>query len=134
MTTEQIRGHVIGLFEAFLAGDLDTLKAGRSLDWKGFQIKSTRLVRGVDDYMTELRRVMGGLKVDRYEFLEFDVDLYADIALVFHVARDHLSRAPGDDGPETVLIRSLDVYRESGGEWTQIASNICAIHDDVARD
>jgi len=129
MSETEIRDHVTGLFEAYIAGDLDTLREGRTADWKGFQIKSTRLVRGVDDYMTELRSVMGGLKVERYEFLDFDVDVHGDLALVFYVARDHLAGEPGDDGSATVLIRSLDVYKKVGEEWIQVASNICAISD-----
>lgn len=129
MSHEEIHGHVVRLFDAFLAGDLETLRNGRTTGWKGFQIKSTHLVCGVDDYMTELDAVMGGMKVDRYEFLDFDIDLYGDLALVFYVARDHMARDPGRDGPETVLIRSLDVYRQVGGRWTQIASNICALPD-----
>jgi hypothetical protein len=129
MSEAELRDHVSGLFDAYLAGDLDTLREGRIADWKGFQITSTRLVRGVDEYMTEVTGVMGGLEVERYEFLDFDVDLYGDLALVFYVARDHLARKPDSEIAETVLIRSLDVYKKAGGEWTQIASNICAVPD-----
>lgn len=123
-----LKEHVTRLFDAFLAHDVQTLRDGRTADWKGFQIRSTRIVRGVDDYTTELEAVLAGLVVERYEFLEFDVDFYGDLALVFYVARDWLGQVDGD-GPRTVLIRALDVYRRVGEEWTQIASNICALPD-----
>lgn len=124
-----IRSHVIGLFEAFLAGDTAALRDGRIDDWKGFQIRSTRLVRGAGEYLSELKEVMGAIEVSSYEFLDFDVDVYGDLAVVLYTARDYLKSGPGDDVPSTVLVRSLDVYRRIEGDWTQIASNICTIAD-----
>lgn len=129
---EEIRRHVISLFDAYLAGDLYTLKHGRIPEWKGFQIKSTRLIRGVDEYMSELERVMGGLKVEKYEFLDFEVDVEGDVALVYYLARDYLEADDTGSGgpvPPTVLIRSIDVYRRIDGNWIQAGSNICAIAD-----
>jgi hypothetical protein len=129
-SVEEIRDHVVVLFDAFLAGDTETLAKGRAPGWKGFQIRSTRLVRGIDEYVSELNEAMGGLSVERYEFLDFEVDLFGDLALVFYVARDYLR---GDSSnPRTVLIRSLDIYQLVEGAWTQIASNICAIADPGA--
>lgn len=131
---DAIRRHVTSLFDAYLAGDRQALADGRIDTWKGFQIRSTRLVRGVDAYMDALDAVLGTLQVERYEFLDFDVDVYGDIAIVLYVARDHLA---GDDGlptGRTVLIRSLDVYRRIDGEWTQIASNINAMPDPDSAD
>lgn len=129
---DAIRDHVVSLFDAYLAGDLETLRSGRTEDWKGFQIRSTRLVRGIDDYMVELEKVIGGLRVDRYEFLDFHVEVDGDLAIVYYVARDYLSGAKQDQAaqtPKTILIRSIDIYRRVGGAWTQVGSNICAISD-----
>lgn len=128
---DRIRRHVEDLFEAYLEGDLEELRRGRSADWMGFQIRSTRLVRGVDDYMAELAAVMGQLVVESYEFLDFEVEVRGDLALVYYIAKDHL--LPGDPSrPETVLIRSLDVYERLDGAWTQIGSNICSVPDPDA--
>lgn len=127
-----IRNHVVTLFDAYLAGDLETLRSGRTRDWKGFQIRSTRLVRGIDAYMVELEKVIGGLKIDRYEFLDFEVDVTGDLGIVYYLARDYLSDADqGDAGsaPKTVLIRSIDIYKRIEGSWIQVGSNICAITD-----
>ncbi|MGB7859778.1 MAG: nuclear transport factor 2 family protein [Acidimicrobiia bacterium] len=132
---DEIRRHVISLFDAYLAGDLEALKHGRTAEWKGFQIRSTRLIRGVDEYMRELERVMGGLKVDKYEFLDFEVEVEGDIALVYYLARDYLRiDDPETVGsvPPTILIRSIDVYRQLDGSWIQAGSNICAIADPQA--
>jgi ketosteroid isomerase-like protein len=129
---DAIRDHVVSLFDAFLAGDLETLRSGRTTDWKGFQIGSTRLVRGIDDYMMELEQVIGGLKVDRYEFLDCEVDVEGDLGIVYYLARDYLSDTELGDvapAPRTVLIRSIDIYRRLDGSWIQVGSNICALTD-----
>jgi ketosteroid isomerase-like protein len=129
---DAIREHVISLFDAYLAGDLETLRSGRTEDWKGFQIRSTRLVHGIDDYMTELEKVIGGLKVDRYEFLDFEVEVDNDLGIVYYLARDYLSddlETGKASAPKTVLIRSIDIYRRINGSWIQVGSNICAISD-----
>ena len=126
---EAIRAHVVSLFDAYLAGDLDTLRSGRTKDWKGFQVNSTRLVRGLDQYMEELRKVVSTLHVDRYEFVDFEVEVEGDLGVVYYLARDHLSPTDADAVPTTVLIRSIDVYRRIDGGWIQSGSNICAIPD-----
>lgn len=134
---EEIRRHVMSLFDAYLAGDLEALKHGRIPEWKGFQIRSIRLIRGVDDYVSELERVMDGLEVEKYEFVDFEVEVEGDIALVYYLARDFLKTDDNGSGrpvPPTVLIRSLDVYRMVDGSWIQAGSNICAIADPYSHD
>ena len=124
---EEIGAHVRGLFEAFLAKDREAIESGHTADWKGFQIPSKRIVRGIDDYMAAADDLLASLKAVRYEFLDMDIDVYGDIALVYYVARDWLQ-----DGDEvtTVLIRALDVYRRENDAWNQAGSNICVIADD----
>ncbi len=126
--TDEIRAHVESLFEAFLSGDRHTLRSGRLSHWKGFQIRSTALISGIDEYMFELEKALGTLRVERYEFLDFEIDVLGDVALVFYVARDWLT--PGEGRPETVLLRALDVCRRADGRWTQAASNINSVADD----
>ena len=123
----EIEAHVRGLFDAFLAKDRDAIESGHTTDWKGFQIPSKRIVRGIDHYMAAADDLLASLKAVRYEFLEMDIDVYGDIALVYYVARDWLQ-----DGDEetTVLIRALDIYRREGGTWNQAGSNICVIADE----
>jgi ketosteroid isomerase-like protein len=125
----EIRSHVEGLFDAFLAKDRDALRDGRVADWRGFQIPSTTLIRGVDRYMVDLETALQNLKVTRYEFLEFEVDVHDDVALVYYIARDWLDTP---DGEETALVRALDVYQRRSEGWIQIGSNICVLPDPPA--
>ncbi len=122
----EIREHVEILFEAFLAKDREALRRGRVEDWKGFQIPSTTLIRGVDDYMVDLETALQNVAVTRYEFLDFDVDLHGDVALVYYVARDWLATPEGE---ATILVRALDVYERKHDGWIQIGSNICLVPD-----
>ncbi|MCP3975040.1 MAG: nuclear transport factor 2 family protein [bacterium] len=128
-----IREHVELLFEAYLTEDRDALLRGRLPEWKGFQLRSTHLIRGVEDYARELDKALGAIKVQRYEFLDFEVEVLGDVALVYYIARDWLdvSNPKGDvSTPTTALIRALDVYRRVDGDWIQAGSNISAIPDD----
>jgi ketosteroid isomerase-like protein len=127
----EIRQHVETLFDAFLAKDSETLRNGRIDDWKGFQIPSTTLIRGVDRYMIDLEAALENLEVIRYEFLDFEVDVHTDVALVYYVARDWLNTP---DGEKTILVRALDVYGLQTDGWIQIGSNICLVPDESASD
>jgi len=122
----EIRRHVESLFDAFLSKDRATLRRGRAEDWKGFQIPSTGLIRGVDGYMVDLETALENLEVTGYEFLDFEVDVHGDVALVYYVARDWLSTP---DGERTILVRALDVYESRIDGWIQIGSNICLVPD-----
>jgi hypothetical protein len=128
-TVAEIRAHVESLFDAFLAKDRDAMRRGRVSDWRGFQIPSTRLIRGVDDYMVDLESALQGLEVTRYEFLDFEVDVHSDLALVYYVARDWLNTPEGE---RTILVRALDVYSLKDGGWIQIGSNICLVPDNAS--
>jgi hypothetical protein len=97
----------------------------------GFQIPSTTLIRGVDRYMVDLEAALENLEVTRYEFLDFEVDVHTDVALVYYVARDWLNTPEGE---KTILVRALDVYGLQPDGWTQIGSNICLVPDDSASD
>jgi hypothetical protein len=127
----EIRQHVERLFDAFLVKDSETLRNGRIEDWMGFQIPSTTLIRGVDRYMVDLEVALENLEVTRYEFLEFEVDVHTDVALVYYVARDWLSTPEGE---KTILVRALDVYGLQQDGWIQIGSNICLVPDYSASD
>ncbi len=127
----EIRRHVEALFDAFLAKDRAALRAGRIEDWKGFQIPSTSLIRGVDRYMVDLETALENLEVTRYEFLDFEVEVHTDVALVYYVARDWLNTP---DGEKTILVRALDVYGLKSDGWIQIGSNICLVPDSPPSD
>ncbi len=123
----EIEAHVRGLFDAFLAKDTDAIRKGHRADWTGFQIPSKRIIRGIDEYMEAAHELLASLRAVRYEFLEMDIQVDGDVALVYYVARDWLAN---DEGETTVLIRALDVYRLEQGSWNQAGSNICVLADD----
>lgn len=123
----EIEAHVRGLFDAFLAKDIDAIRNGHRDDWTGFQIPSRKIIRGIDEYMVAAHDLLASLKAVRYEFLEMDIQVHGDFALVYYVARDWLE---DDDGETTVLIRALDVYRFERGSWNQAGSNINVLADD----
>jgi ketosteroid isomerase-like protein len=127
----EIRRHVEALFDAFLAKDRAALREGRIEDWKGFQIPSTSLIRGVDRYMVDLEAALENLSVARYEFLDFEVEVHTDVALVYYVARDWLDTPEGE---KTILVRALDVYGLQPDGWIQIGSNICVVPDTPISD
>jgi hypothetical protein len=81
--------------------------------------------------MVDLEAALKNLEVTRYEFLDFEVDVHTDVALVYYVARDWL-RTP--DGEKTILVRALDVYGLQSDGWIQIGSNICLVPDDSVPD
>ncbi len=122
----EIRSHVEALFEAFLSKDRDALRKGRVENWRGFQIPSTTLIRGVGDYMVDLETALQNVTVTRYEFLDFEVDVRGNVALVYYVARDWLNTPEGET---TILVRALDVYGLEDDGWIQIGSNICLVPD-----
>ncbi|MFB3051497.1 MAG: hypothetical protein ACE1Z0_05875, partial [Acidimicrobiia bacterium] len=94
-------------------------------------IPSTSLIRGVDRYMVDLESALENLSVTRYEFLDFEVDVHTDIALVYYVARDWLDTPEGE---KTILVRALDVYGLQSDGWIQIGSNICVVPDTSTSD
>ncbi|HXH60348.1 MAG TPA: nuclear transport factor 2 family protein [Fimbriimonadaceae bacterium] len=125
---KEIYEHIVGLFDSFIKKDESAVKAGHTNDWKGFQIPSKSLVRGIDDYMVKAREVMQKITAYDYEFLDMSIDVYGDVAIVLYLARDFLRDAQGNES--TILIRSLDVYRRESHGWNQCASNINTMSDD----
>lgn len=127
---ETILDHVHGLFKAFLSKDRETIRRGHTADWRGFQIRSRHLVRGIDEYMKAADQVMESFQGTRYELIETDVEVHGDVAIVFYLAREWLRT---DDGLEkTILIRSVDIYRREPAGWNQCGSNICIVPDEAA--
>jgi SnoaL-like domain len=121
---EQILCHVRGLFQAFIRKDLGAIQKGHTTDWKGFQVTSTKLVRGIDGYMQAAQEAMRSFNGTRYEILDLDIDVHADLAVVFYVARYWFV---GAEEEQNILVRAVDLYRREQAGWNQCGSNICTI-------
>lgn len=119
---QQIRDHVEGLFRAFQQRDREAIRAGHTEDWRGFQIKSTALVRGIDQYMQAADEVLRTMRATRHVFDEIDIEVHGDFGFVFYVARVWLIGEEG--GEREVPLRSIDVYRRYPDGWNQWASHI----------
>jgi len=112
---------------AFKRGDREAIRDGHTKDWCGFQINSMRPVKGIDQYMEAVDRVLKDIGTQSYEMIDFDVTFVGDVALVCYLAREVYLDAAGKE--QTMLLRSIDVYRPDGGHWNQCASNIIALPD-----
>lgn len=122
---EQILAHIHGLFRAFLAKDRAAIRRGHTPDWRGFQVRSTGLVRGLDAYMRAADEALRHFRGTRYELTEHDISVHGDLAIVFYLARYWYT---GADGFEHELpLRSVDIYRREPGGWNQCGSNICVL-------
>lgn len=121
--------HIDGLFQAYLRKDRAAIEAGHTADWRGFPVLARRLVRGLPEYMAEADAVLAHLRAVRYEFLDREVLLFGDLALVYYVARDFLR---AEDGEISILLRALDVYRREPGGWNQCGSHIAALPETLA--
>jgi len=55
---EAIRAHIDSIYQAFIHKDLPALGATHAEDWRGFLNGSTKMIRGIDQYM----QAVGSLK------------------------------------------------------------------------
>jgi ketosteroid isomerase-like protein len=123
---EQILHHIHGLFKAFMQEDLESIRKGHTSDWKGFQVESRHLVRGIDQYMEAAKVALQSFTGTRYEFLDLDVEVHGDLAVVFYLSR-YWFRKSGEE--KSILLRSVDIYRREPDGWNQCGSNICTMPD-----
>lgn len=119
---KEIVAHIHGLFQAYIKKDRETIRHGHTANWRGFQTRSTKIVRGIDEYMQAADRVLETMEGVRYELSEVEVQLYGDVAVVYYVASYWVR---GKDGNEQLVpLRSVDIYRRESGGWNQCGSNI----------
>jgi ketosteroid isomerase-like protein len=119
---DAILAHIHGLFQAYLRGDREAIRRGHTGDWKGFQLPSRAIVRGLDDYMQTADRVLASFRGLRYEILDADVEVIGDRAIVFYVAREWVATESG--GEREILLRAIDLYRREPEGWNQCGSHI----------
>jgi len=119
----QIIEHIHDLFKAYIRKDRDAIRRGHSEDWRGFQVRSDHIVRGIDEYMRVADKILSTMTGRRYELVEADVHLYGDMAVVYYRANYWLLDG---EGREVLMpLRSVDVYRREKTGWNQCGSNIC---------
>jgi ketosteroid isomerase-like protein len=126
---KEIVAHIHGLFQAYIKKDRETIRHGHTADWRGFQTRSTRIVRGIEEYMQAADRILETMEGIRYELHDVEVHIYGDVAVVYYVASYWVR---GKDGNEQLVpLRSVDIYRRESGGWNQCGSNISFVPPPV---
>ena len=117
--------HIRTIFEAYIHQDRETIRRTHTPDWTGFQNPSSRIERGIDDYLRNAELSLRTIRGTGFEILDSEVQIYGDVAIVYYVARyDHLE----EDGQRgSVPLRSVDIYRREPGGWIQCGSHIGVI-------
>ena len=120
-----VLAHIRSIFQAYIDRDRTTIEKTHSRDWTGFQGPSTKIERGIADYMVNAERSLAAFRGTGYELLDTEVQLHGDLALVYYLARYDYLDAAGE--ARSLGLRSLDVYRRERGEWTQCGSHITSM-------
>ena len=121
----EIIEHIHSIFQAYLRQDRDALRHTHTRDWTGFQGPSTKIERGIDDYMKNAEKSLSTLRGTGYELLDTEVQIHGDIGIVYYVARYDFVDNDGKAG--SVPLRSVDIYRREAEGWIQCGSHIGVI-------
>ena len=78
----EIRAHIDSLFRAYIDRDLEAIRRGHTEDWRGFQVNSPAIVRGIGSYMGAAQQVLETARFRRYEMVDQEIQLYGDVAVV----------------------------------------------------
>lgn len=131
---QAIHSHIDSIFKAYINVDCKTIRETHAANWVGFTNSARSVMRGIDAYMNTSARFCQstplpspGFGLVDYKITDIDYEFYGDVALVPYVAETWYgkARAPGK-------LRSLDVYAQVNGEWTQVGSNIY-MHPDMVQ-
>lgn len=128
-----IRAHIESIFQAFIDGDVDAIRATHSEDWRGLLDSRETPIKGIDEYM----RANGiewppkpgtGRKVSyyppgtTYRISDFDLHFYGPDFAVASLNGEFNRNEAG----KTVTLRRfrvMDVYARRDGKWIQTASH-----------
>jgi ketosteroid isomerase-like protein len=121
---EAIRRHIDGLFQAYVEKDTEAIRRGHTADWKGFQLGSRKMVRGIEQYMEAAAQTIRTFNGKSYEMLDIDIQVQGDTGIVFYLARWDFKTPEGE---KSVFLRSVDIYRSESAGWNQCGSNICTV-------
>jgi ketosteroid isomerase-like protein len=126
-----ITDHIHGLFRAYIRKDRDAIRHGHTADWRGFQLRSDHIVRGIDEYMIVADQVLKTMNGIRYEIQDIEIHPFGDIAIVYYRAGYWIRNSEGLE--VEVPLRSVDIYRRDRDGWNQCGSNICTVPPPVER-
>jgi ketosteroid isomerase-like protein len=128
-----IRAHIEHICQAFIDGDVQTIFATHTEDWRGFLDGSRTPIKGIDAYMRAngipwplpagaTPRPASPAAGRTFRVFDFDVHFYGpDLAVVnFFVDFGQLT---GETFTTGTRYRIMDVYARRNGAWNQAASH-----------
>jgi ketosteroid isomerase-like protein len=119
-----IRADIEEIFSAYARRDRAAVRRLHAEAWRGFLRNSPGVIRGVDHYMREAEGALGSdAELSAHDIRDFDALFYGETALISYVAGIRW-KAGGETFDDT--LRIFDVYRRSGGRWSQVASHVAA--------
>ena len=124
---QQLIEHVHKIFRAFINRDRDRIRELHTKDWVGFLGPSTKIERGISNYMINADLSLDNFQGTGYEIHDTEVQIYSDIALVFYIASYYYVTDEGNTG--AIPLRSVDVFKRENDHWNQAASHISVIPD-----
>ncbi len=128
-----IRAHIESIFQAFLDGDIEKIRATHSDDWRGLLDGSNQPIKGIDEYMqangiewprpaNAPKRINYYPPGTRYRVSDFDVYFYTPVLAVANFVGSF--ERDIDNAPVTLRkFRIMDVYAKRNGSWIQVASH-----------
>lgn len=128
-----IRAHIEQICQAFVDGDVATIHATHTEDWRGFLENSRTPIKGIDEYMRAngipwpppagaAPRAAQRDPNRTFRLLDFDVHFYSPDLAVANFNLEFGSRA-GADFVVATRYRIMDIYARRQGKWNQAASH-----------
>ncbi len=125
---EEILNHIHRIFKSFLEQDRKAIKKAHTDDWVGFLLPSTKIERGIDDYMEKVEHSLKNFRGTGFEIIDNEIQIHGDLAVVYYIARYDFA---DDDGKShSIPLRSIDIYIRKDGGWIQAGSHIGMIPTD----
>lgn len=128
---EEILAHIDSIFKAFATRDRETLRRTHLPDFKGFPVRSRKVIHSRDEYLQEIERLLDLQLYNSYQILEEDFHFIGEVAIVSYVARTFGTDPHGK--PFDTKIRVMDIYQRTPEGWNLAASSVSVHPDDIDR-
>lgn len=128
---QEILAHIDSIFKAFATRDRETLRRTHLPDFKGFPVRSRKVVHSREEYLQEIERLLDLQLYSSYQILEEDFHFIGDVAIVSYIAQTSGQDPQGK--PFETKIRVMDIYQHTPEGWNLAASSVSVHPDDIDR-